>query len=156
MLNSNSTLISVGQFDFKLNHLLIIAILSLSFSISFLIRSQPAEWGWELNEFDPFFNYRATEYLINNGIDAYFQWNDELSWYPHGRNVSQTSQVILHVTAATTYSIFGIGDLYDFTILFPVSFVFSIICPFIEFSRSFLVELLSSSSIVSSAYNLKM
>ena len=121
-MNSNSTLISVGQFDFKLNHLLIIAILSLSFSISFLIRSQPAEWGWELNEFDPFFNYRATEYLINNGIDAYFQWNDELSWYPHGRNVSQTSQVILHVTAATTYSIFGIGDLYDFTILFPVVF----------------------------------
>ena len=122
-MNSHSTLISIGQFDLKLNHLLIIAILSLSFSISFLIRSQPAEWGWELNEFDPFFNYRATEYIVENGFDAYFQWHDELSWYPNGRDVSLNSQVILHITAATTYWIFGMGqNLYDFTILFPVVF----------------------------------
>lgn len=123
MLNSGFTLISIGQFDLKLNHLLIIGILALSFSISFLIRSQPAEWGWELNEFDPFFNYRATEYLVNNGVDEYFQWNDELSWYPNGRNVSETSQVALHLTAAITYWIFGGGgNLYDFTILFPAIF----------------------------------
>jgi dolichyl-diphosphooligosaccharide--protein glycosyltransferase len=124
-LYSTFTLFSVGNFDFKLNHLLIIGILSLSFSISFLIRSQPADFGWELNEFDPFFNYRATEYVVHNGINEYFQWNDELSWYGAAvqRNVSQTSQVMLHLTAATTYWIFGGGgDLYDFTILFPVIF----------------------------------
>ena len=122
-MNSNSTLISVGQFDLKFKHLLIIGILSLSFSISFLIRSQPADYGWELNEFDPFFNYRATEFVVENGIDAYFQWNDDLSWHPNGRDVSQTSQVMLHLTAATTYWIFGGGsNLYDFTILFPVIF----------------------------------
>jgi len=86
-----------------------------------LIRSQPADFGWELNEFDPFFNYRATQYIVDNGIDAYFQWNDELSWYPHGKDVSQFSQVMLHITAAITYWIFGAGgNLYDFTILFPV------------------------------------
>jgi len=122
-LNSNSSLFSIGNSDFKLNHLLIIGILSLSFSTSFLIRSQPAQSGWELNEFDPFFNYRATQYIVDNGIDSYFQWNDDLSWYPHGRNVSQTSQVMLHLTAATTYGIFGGNiDLYTFTILFPVIF----------------------------------
>ena len=120
-MNPNSNLFSIGNFDFKLNHLLIIGILSIAFSTSFLIRSQPASYGWELHEFDPFFNYRATQYVVDNGIDSYFQWNDELSWYPHGRDVSQTSQVILHLTAATTYWIFGGGgDLYDFTILFPV------------------------------------
>jgi len=86
-----------------------------------MIRSQPADFGWELNEFDPFFNYRATQYIVDNGIDAYFQWNDELSWYPHGRDVSSNSQIMLHLTAATTYEIFGGGEnLYDFTILFPV------------------------------------
>jgi len=122
-LNSHSTLISVGNFNLKLNHLLIIGILSIAFSTSFLIRSQPADFGWELNEFDPFFNYRATQYIVDNGIDAYFQWNDELSWYPHGRDVSSNSQVMLHLTAATTYGIFGGGgSLYDFTILFPVIF----------------------------------
>ena len=122
-MNSNSTLFSIRNFDLKLNHLLIIGILSISFSTSFLIRSQSVDFGWELNEFDPFFNYRATQYLVDNGIDAYFEWNDELSWYPHGKNVSQFSQVMLHLTAATTYWIFGFGtNLYDFTILFPVIF----------------------------------
>lgn len=122
-MNSNSSLISVGKFDLKLNHLLIISILALSFSISFLLRSQAADYGFELNEFDPFFNYRATEYILDNGFDAYFEWNDELSWYPYGRDVSNTSQVVLHFTTAALYSIFGGGsDLYDFTILFPVVF----------------------------------
>ena len=120
---SNQNLFSIGEFDFKLNHLLIIGILSLSFSVSFLIRSQPADFGWELNEFDPFFNFRATQYIVDNGIDAYFQWNDELSWYPHGRDISSNSQVMLHITAAISYWIFGGGEsLYDFTILFPVIF----------------------------------
>jgi len=36
-----------------------------------LIRSQGADYGFELNEFDPFFNYRATDFIINNGLDAY-------------------------------------------------------------------------------------
>lgn len=121
-MNSNTSLISIGNFDLKFRHLLIIGILSLSFSISFLIRSQPADFGWELHEFDPFFNYRATQYVVDNGINAYFEWNDDLSWYPTGRDVSSNSQVMLHVTAAITYWIFGGGNLYDFTILFPVIF----------------------------------
>ncbi len=120
---SNITLLSLGKFDLKLHHLLLIGILSLSFSISFLVRSQAADYGWELNEFDPFFNYRATQYIVDNGINAYFQWDDDLSWYPNGRDVSQTSQVVLHMTTAVTYWIFGGGmELYDFTILFPVIF----------------------------------
>jgi len=122
-LLTNTKLVSVGNFDLKLNHLLIIGILVLAFTVSFLLRSQPADYGFELNEFDPFFNYRATQYMVDNGIGAYFEWNDSLSWYPHGRDVSSNSQVVLHLTAATTYWIFGgDSDLYDFTILFPVVF----------------------------------
>ena len=120
-MNSNTTLVTIGKFQLNLNHLLIIGILSLSFSLSFLIRSQPADWGWELNEFDPFFNYRATEYIVENGINAYFNWNDNLSWHPIGRDVSSNSQVMLHMTTASSYWIFGgNSNLYDFTILFPV------------------------------------
>jgi len=89
--------------------------------MSFLLRSQAAGFGFELHEFDPFFNYRATQYVLDNGFDAYFEWNDALSWYPYGRDVSNTSQVILHFTTAIAYSVFGGGsELYDFTILFPV------------------------------------
>jgi len=122
-LLANTKLVTIGNFDFKLNHLLIIGILALSFTVSFLLRSQAADFGFELNEFDPFFNYRATQYIVDNGIGAYFEWNDSLSWYPIGRDVSKNSQVMLHLTAATTYWIFGGGsDLYDFTILFPAVF----------------------------------
>jgi len=86
-----------------------------------MVRSLPAEFGFELNEFDPFFNYRATEFVVENGLPAYLEWRDDMSWYPHGRDVSATSQVMLHASAAMLYQIFGAGStLYDFTILFPV------------------------------------
>ena len=120
-MNSNTTLFQSGSFNFKLNHLVIIGVLILAFSISMLIRSQPVEYGFELNEFDPFFNFRATEYIVENGFTEYFEWNDDKSWYTKGgRDVSATSQVMLHATAAITYQIFASNSsLYDFTILFP-------------------------------------
>ena len=115
---SNQKLFSVGNFDFRLQHLLVIGVLALSVSISMMIRSTPATYGFELFEFDPFFNYRATEYILENGTDAYFNWIDEKSWHPFGRNASETSQVTLHITAASLYPIFNFGSsLYDFTIL---------------------------------------
>ena len=120
---SNQKLFSVGNFDFRLQHLLVIGVLALSVSISIMIRSTPASYGLELFEFDPFFNYRATEYILENGTDAYFNWIDEKSWHPFGRNVSETSQVTLHLTAASLYPIFNFGSsLYDFTIFLPLVF----------------------------------
>lgn len=108
---------------FELRHLIIVGILILAFSTAFIIRAQPLEFGFELHEFDPFFNYRATQYLVDNGWEAYYAWNDDLSWYPDGRDVSSSSQVVLHQTAAVTYTLFGFGSsLYDFTIMFPVVF----------------------------------
>jgi len=135
LLNSQTQLFQVGSFNLKLNHIIIIGVLVLAFSISFLIRSQPADYGNELMEFDPFFNFRATEYIIENGFDKYSEWRDDKSWYlpldtsglgqeanpeQFGRDVAGTSQVMLHITAAITYQIFGgNSNLYDFTILFP-------------------------------------
>ena len=118
-----SKLVAVGRFQFRLHHLLIIGILVISFSISAMIRSQAADYGFELNEFDPFFNYRATKYLVENGVDAYVNWHDDMSWFPQGRDVFVTSQVPLHFTAAFLYQIFGgNSSLYEFTIIFPVVF----------------------------------
>ena len=106
-MNSQTSLFQISSFNFKISHIFVIGILVLAFSTSFLIRSQPAGYGFELNEFDPFFNFRATEYIVENGFSEYFKWNDDKSWYPHGRDVSATSQVMLHSTAAISYQIFG-------------------------------------------------
>jgi dolichyl-diphosphooligosaccharide--protein glycosyltransferase len=100
-----------------------LGILSISFSISAMLRSQALDYGFQLNEFDPYFNYRATQFIVENGLPAYFNWHDDMSWYPFGRDVASTSQVMLHVTAAVLYGAFGGGiDLYGFTIIFPVVF----------------------------------
>ena len=117
----NQKLFSVGDFDFRFQHLLVVGVLILSISISMVIRSTPASYGFELFEFDPFFNFRATDYIINNGSQAYFDWVDEKSWYPHGRDISSNSQVVLHFSTAFLYPIFGFGlSVYHFTILFPL------------------------------------
>jgi len=122
-LLSDARLATAGGFDLRLRHLLIVGILASAFAVSFMIRAQPAEFGNELNEFDPFFNYRATEFLVENGLPAYMEWHDTMSWHPNGRDISATSQSMLHMTAAYTYQVFGGGStLYDFTIVLPAVF----------------------------------
>lgn len=102
-------------------YLLIIAVLILAFSIAFILRAYPIKYGFYLNEFDPFFDYRATEYIVNHGIGPYFDWHDYKSWYPEGRDIAGTSQSGLHLTAAILYQIFGFNmSLMNFTIWFPV------------------------------------
>ena len=121
MLESNSELVKVEKSSHYGRYLLIIGILVISFSLSFMLRAQPLEYGFELTEFDPFFNYRATQFMVENGLPAYLEWHDDLTWHPYGRDISATSQVMLHTSAATLYQIFGLGSsLYDFTIMFPV------------------------------------
>jgi len=120
-LQLDKKLIKAEKSSHHLRSLLIIGVLILSFSLTFMIRVQPLEYGFELAEFDPFFNYRATQFMVENGLPAYLEWHDDLSWHPYGRDVSSTSQVMLHTTAATLYQIFGMGSsLYDFAIWFPV------------------------------------
>src|SRR6185312_7613683 len=82
----------------KLKYLLIIVILCLSFSVAFILRAYPMKYGPSLNEFDPFFDFRATQYIVDHGINAYLKWHDTMSWYPEGRDVATTSQSGLSIT----------------------------------------------------------
>ncbi|AIC16797.1 peptidylprolyl isomerase [Nitrososphaera viennensis] len=121
MLQGGKSLFRVGSFEFQAKHLLIVAVLAMAFSSAVIMRSYPIKYGAYLNEFDPYFDYRATKYILDNGLDAYWKWHDTMSWYPEGRNIPATSQSGLHVTAAIMYSMFGAGgSLMDFTIMFPV------------------------------------
>ena len=111
------------QIKFSKKRIAIIGVLVISFAIAFMARSLPLEYGFYLNEFDPWFNYRATQFLVENGYDAYFNWHDNMSWYPDGRDIPKTSQTGLHITAAVLYQAFGFGmPLYDFIIWLPVVF----------------------------------
>jgi dolichyl-diphosphooligosaccharide--protein glycosyltransferase len=111
------------RFKFHRRYLLIVAILVIAFTTAFIMRSYPIKYGYYLNEVDPYFNFRATKYLLDNNIDAYLTWHDTMSWYPEGRSVAITSQAGLHILTALLYTVFGHGtSLLDFTIILPVIF----------------------------------
>jgi len=121
MLSTDKVLFHVRNYNFNVRHLLVIAVLVIAFTTAFIMRSYPIKYGFYLNEFDPYFDYRATKYIVDNGLDAYLKWHDNMSWYPEGRNIPETSQVGLHITAAFLYKIFGgNSSILDFTIILPV------------------------------------
>jgi dolichyl-diphosphooligosaccharide--protein glycosyltransferase len=115
------TLLRTAGFEFQTRHLLVISILSIAFTTAFIMRAYPIKYGYFLNEFDPYFDYRATKYIVDHGLGAYWKWHDTMSWYPEGRNIPGTSQSGLHVVTALLYTVFGAGDsLLNFTIILPV------------------------------------
>ncbi len=115
--------VSFLPFKFERKHLMVIAVLVMAVSAAFMMRSLSIQYGFYLNEFDPYFDYRATQFLVENGVEKYFAWHDTMSWYPDGRQVAETSQTGLHLSAAYLYSAFGGGgSLYDFVVWFPVVF----------------------------------
>ncbi|KAA8496389.1 Dolichyl-diphosphooligosaccharide--protein glycosyltransferase subunit STT3B [Porphyridium purpureum] len=64
-----------------------------------------------IHEFDPWFNYRATKVLVDDGTYAFWNWFDASSWYPLGRIVGGTVYPGIMYTAALlhrAYRVIGI------------------------------------------------
>ncbi|KAJ2455613.1 oligosaccharyl transferase stt3 subunit [Coemansia sp. RSA 2336] len=57
-----------------------------------------------IHEFDPWFNYRTTKYLVTHGFDKFWNWFDETAWYPLGRVVGGTLYPGIMVTSAAIYN----------------------------------------------------
>ncbi|MBI2126086.1 MAG: hypothetical protein HYU02_02060 [Thaumarchaeota archaeon] len=114
--------------------LLIALALVAIFSAALVMRVYPARYGYYLNEFDPYFDYYATNFLVKGfdtkglqGIMEYFSWTDTKTWFPEGRPVARTSQVGLHFGGAITYlflrNLLGASvSLYDYLVMFPAVF----------------------------------
>ena len=56
-----------------------------------------------IHEFDPYFNYRTTKYLADNGFYNFHNWFDDRAWYPLGRIIGGTIYPGLMVTASIIY-----------------------------------------------------
>ena len=68
-----------------------ITILLLICSVASLVRVfSVIRYESIIHEFDPWFNYRATKYLVNNDFYEFWNFFDSESWYPLGRNVGAT------------------------------------------------------------------
>lgn len=71
---------------------------------AFTIRTHAInDYGRVIHEFDPWFNFRATQYLADNGWTAFFTWFDDRSWYPLGRPVGTTIYPGMQFTAVAIW-----------------------------------------------------
>ncbi|GIZ39002.1 hypothetical protein CKM354_000239500 [Cercospora kikuchii] len=58
-----------------------------------------------IHEFDPWFNFRATKYLVANGFYNFWDWFDDRTWHPLGRVTGGTLYPGLMVTSGVIYHI---------------------------------------------------
>ncbi|KAA8534912.1 hypothetical protein F0562_029872 [Nyssa sinensis] len=78
--------------------LLLIGILAFSIRLFSVIKYESV-----IHEFDPYFNYRVTQYLTKNGIYDFWNWFDDRTWYPLGRVIGGTVYPGLTLTAGTLW-----------------------------------------------------
>ncbi|KAE9373144.1 glycosyltransferase family 66 protein [Stipitochalara longipes BDJ] len=56
-----------------------------------------------IHEFDPWFNFRATKYLVQHGFYDFWDWFDDRTWHPLGRVTGGTLYPGLMVTSGVIY-----------------------------------------------------
>jgi len=84
----------------KLSILTMAAILPFSTRLFSVLRFESV-----IHEFDPYFNYRTTRYLAEEGFYNFHNWFDDRAWYPLGRIIGGTIYPGLMVTSALFYHI---------------------------------------------------
>ncbi|KAF0290766.1 Dolichyl-diphosphooligosaccharide--protein glycosyltransferase subunit STT3A [Amphibalanus amphitrite] len=82
----------------KMSILTIAAVLAFSSRLFSVLRFEAV-----IHEFDPYFNYRTTKYLADEGFYKFHNWFDDRAWYPLGRIIGGTIYPGLMVTSAVLY-----------------------------------------------------
>jgi dolichyl-diphosphooligosaccharide--protein glycosyltransferase len=74
------------------------------------------DYGHIIHEFDPWFNYRATEYLAEHGLSKFFKWYDYESWYPLGRPIGTTIYPGMQMTGVFIWEVMKKIPAFDYEI----------------------------------------
>ena len=98
--------------------------LSLIVIIAVTVRMMPIRWGFYLNEFDPYLQWRMSQYVVDHGFLAWFKWHDTMSWYPYGAdmptwNLYGEAFVVAAITLFLRAIGFAVSD-FDVAVVFPV------------------------------------
>jgi dolichyl-diphosphooligosaccharide--protein glycosyltransferase len=98
--------------------------LSLIVIIALAVRLMPIRWGYYINEFDPYLQWRMIQFTVDHGFLAWFQWHDSMSWYPYGADMPTWNLYgEAFVAAAIIIALRNIGvsvSPYDMVMVFPV------------------------------------
>ena len=78
--------------------------MSLIFFAALIIRLNPLlDAQPVVRAFDPWFQLKTTEYIIENGYAAFFTWYDDATWVPWGRDIPGTTYIGVPFTSAFLY-----------------------------------------------------
>lgn len=124
---------NLGKLRFSLSHgkVLSIAALLLILFVAFTIRILPLRWeipqgDVRLNEFDPYYQFILTRYMVNHGLfSPYYPapgYVEHQLWYPAGLDMTHSLPGLPMLTAAIygVISFFGVGlDLMAFASFMP-------------------------------------
>merc|ERR1711892_1384591 len=61
-----------------------------------------------IHEFDPWFNYRSTAYMVKHGFYDFLNWFDDRAWYPLGRIVGGTVYPGLMITSGSIHYVLSL------------------------------------------------
>jgi dolichyl-diphosphooligosaccharide--protein glycosyltransferase len=61
-----------------------------------------------IHEFDPWFNYRATAYMVEHDFYKFLNWFDDRAWYPLGRIVGGTVYPGLMITSGSIHYVLSL------------------------------------------------
>jgi len=100
-----SGILFVARLLFKLALISLQSVVVVGFAyVAYDIRLYSAkDYGMIIHEFDPWFNYRAAEYLAEHGLSKFFKWYDYMSWYPIGRPIGTTIYPGMQMAAVWIY-----------------------------------------------------
>ncbi|MBO3757758.1 MAG: STT3 domain-containing protein [Thermoproteota archaeon] len=115
---------------------LIVSVLVVSAALAITIRLLNFRYGFYLSEFDPYWHYRAAEYIAEHGVNSFLTWLDKLSWVPEGRWAAGSTPIGLPLALDGFYyfvRFLGLDvDMLTLAILFPpISSIFAVIAVFL-------------------------
>jgi len=113
----------------SLENFLIGLILFSNFLLALSIRLIPLKYGGILTEFDPYFQYYMTNWIVNQGWYGFISWFyygvDKTMWYPSGRDIPATAYPGVAFVGAFVYLI-----IQSLGINAPVMYIVGFIPPF--------------------------
>ena len=100
------------------------SLLGMILVLAIIFRVMRVRWGPYMDAFDPLFQFRVTEYVVENGYSAWFNWHDTLSWWPWGRDIARSSFPGVPFSGAFVYQVLqtlGVNvSVHDVCLYFPV------------------------------------
>lgn len=101
---------SKANVKISVQNVFLVLALALIFIVALVIRLAPLFNGVTMiKAFDPWVQYRCTQYIVDNGLWEFLNWRDYQSWYPEGNLLGAYFPGLLVTNAVFYWILSGLG-----------------------------------------------